>query len=77
MNSSVLNPQSRYYEHIKQILEIDYEDNYWPEDVVFMERNSRDFVSRIGRINESAEAICKTLKDCPIGESKMEEVGGL
>ena len=46
----------------------DYEDNYWPEDAIFMERNSRDFVSRIDRINKNAEAICETLRVSPIGK---------
>ena len=45
----------------------DYEDNYWPEDAIYMERNSRDFVSRVDRINTNAEAICKKLKAAPIG----------
>ena len=47
----------------------DYEDNYWPEDAIFMERNSRDFVSRIDRINTNAEAICDKLKAASIGRS--------
>ena len=47
----------------------DYEDNYWPEDAIFMERNSRDFVSRIDRINKTAEAICETLRVSPIGKT--------
>ena len=38
-----------------------HEDNYWAEDAIFMERNSRDFVSRIERININAEAICEVL----------------
>jgi cystathionine gamma-synthase len=42
-----------------------YEDTYWPEDVVFMERNSRDFLSRIHRINANAEAICEVLQENP------------
>lgn len=64
--SLVLNPQSRYYCKIKATMEVNYEDNYWPEDAIFMERNSRDFVSRIQRINSSAEAICETLIASPI-----------
>ena len=64
--SAVLNPQRRYYSSLKAILKADYEDNYWPEDALFMERNSRDFVSRIQRINSNAEAICDTLKASPI-----------
>lgn len=48
-------------------MEEDYEDNYWLEDAIFMERNSRDFASRIQRINMNAEAICNELRDSPIG----------
>ncbi len=64
--SAVLNPQGRYYPRLKEIIAADYEDNYWPEDAIFMERNSRDFVSRIDRINQNAESICKTLEASPI-----------
>ncbi|KAL9129738.1 MAG: hypothetical protein Q9217_001896 [Psora testacea] len=53
---------SRYYKRLKEAIKAEYEDNYWPEDAVFMERNSRDFVSRIHRINENAVAICDTLR---------------
>lgn len=63
---AVLNPQGRYYSRFKEIMETDYEDNYWPEDAIFMERNSRDFVSRVDRINTNAEAICETLKASPV-----------
>ncbi|KAI4279378.1 MAG: hypothetical protein LQ337_000301 [Flavoplaca oasis] len=56
--SSILNPLSRYYQALKKKMETEYEDNYWAEDALFMERNSRDFVSRIARINVNAEAIC-------------------
>ncbi|KAL8673349.1 MAG: hypothetical protein Q9168_002228 [Polycauliona sp. 1 TL-2023] len=59
--SSILNPQSRYYHPLKNKMETEYEDTYWAEDALFMERNSRDFVSRIARINHNAEAICSTL----------------
>ena len=59
--SAVLNPQGRYYSRFKEFMALDYEDNYWPEDAIFMERNSRDFVSRIYRINTNAEVICDAL----------------
>ena len=41
--SAVLNPQTKMYTELKQTLTSEYEDNYWAEDAVFMERNSRDF----------------------------------
>ena len=43
-------------------------DNYWAEDAIFMERNSRDFVSRIDRINANAEAVCDVLRNDPRGK---------
>ena len=49
----------------------EYEDNYWAEDAIFMERNSRDFVSRIERINKNAEAICQTLAASPVGRCSI------
>lgn len=46
----------------------EYEDNFWAEDAIFLERNSRDFVSRIERINRNAEAICHTLRASSTGK---------
>ena len=62
----VLNPQGKVYRELKEIIEKEYEDNYWAEDAVFMERNSRDFISRIERINVNSDAICQTLQKCSI-----------
>ena len=52
----------------------EYEDNYWAEDAIFLERNSRDFVSRIERINVNAEAICQTLRASSIGTLTGEKM---
>ena len=62
--SMVLNPQSGMYHELKQTVDKEYEDNYWAEDAVFMERNSRDFISRIERVNINAECIAATLLEC-------------
>ncbi|KAF6789336.1 cystathionine gamma-synthase [Colletotrichum sojae] len=59
--SAILNPSGKYYQSLKKAWDEDLEDTYWPEDVVFMERNSRDFASRVERINANAEAICDIL----------------
>ncbi|PSN62535.1 cystathionine gamma-synthase-like protein [Corynespora cassiicola Philippines] len=61
----VLNPRSKNYKQIKHTWENDYEDNHWAEDSIFLERNSRDFVSRIDRINANAEAIADVLRAHP------------
>lgn len=59
--SAIFNPDGRYYSGLKDFARTGFEDTYWPEDVMFMERNSRDFASRIDRINANAEAICDVL----------------
>jgi cystathionine gamma-synthase len=64
--SFILNPQGQYYKILKETLDAHFEDNFWAEDAIFMERNSRDFVSRIERINHSAEAICDVLSSHPL-----------
>ncbi|KAH8908591.1 cystathionine gamma-synthase [Coniochaeta sp. PMI_546] len=66
--SAVFNPQSRYYAALKEGAARLYQDTYWPEDAIFMERNSRDFASRIDRINNNAEAIVELLSAHPLVE---------
>ena len=55
------------YKKLEGAYKVHYEDNYWAEDVLVMERNSRDFASRIDRININADAICEILKKHPRG----------
>ncbi|PWY76662.1 PLP-dependent transferase [Aspergillus eucalypticola CBS 122712] len=66
--SAILNPQGRYYDSLKKAYEADHKDNtnYWAEDIIFMERNSRDFINRIKKINHTTEAICDLLKSHPL-----------
>ena len=67
--SAVLSPASRYYAPLKAAAAAtaaQLEDTYWPEDAIFMERNSRDFASRIDRINVNAEAIAELLLTHPL-----------
>jgi len=54
---------------LKKVAEAEFEDNYWPEDVMFMERNSRHFVPRIEQINENSEMICDMLQAHPLVET--------
>lgn len=65
--SAILNPRGQYYNLLKETMSKEYEDNMFEEDAVFMERNSRDFVSRIARINANAESICDILVRHPRG----------
>jgi len=65
----VLNPNAKRYQQLKQRWTEDYVDNHWAEDSIVLERNSRDFVSRIERIGVNAEAICDVLSAHPRGKS--------
>ncbi|KAI1496030.1 pyridoxal phosphate-dependent transferase [Biscogniauxia marginata] len=64
--SIILNSSGKYYQSLKSAMGGVFEDNYWAEDVIFMERNSRDFKSRIDRVNANAEAICEVLNAHPL-----------
>lgn len=59
--SLVLNPSQKHYETLKAHLQENYEDVYFDEDAIFMERNSRNFGRRIAVIDANAEAVCDLL----------------
>jgi cystathionine gamma-synthase len=63
--AAILNPTGRYYDMLKRTWNKEYEDHMWPEDAIFLERNSRDYVQRIERINGNAEALCTLLQEHP------------
>ncbi|KAK5715694.1 Cystathionine gamma-synthase [Elasticomyces elasticus] len=63
--SLILNPQSRYYDTLKRVLESEYEDKQFAEDSIYMERNSRDFITRTHRINHNGEAVADILRSHP------------
>nr|VWP00441.1 STE/STE11/CDC15 protein kinase [Ganoderma boninense] len=56
--SLVLNPNGRHYAALKAHMAATYEDSYYGEDAVYMERNSRDFRQRIHAIDANALAVC-------------------
>ncbi|EJC97727.1 PLP-dependent transferase [Fomitiporia mediterranea MF3/22] len=60
--SLVLNPSGRHYTLLKSTLQSEYDDIYFNEDAIFLERNSRQFHRRVQLINQNAEAICDFLK---------------
>ncbi|RAL08422.1 cystathionine gamma-synthase [Aspergillus homomorphus CBS 101889] len=63
--SAVLNPHGHYYHSLRETYAREYEDNVWAEDVVFLERNSRDFASRIEKINRTTEVVAELLLNSP------------
>lgn len=60
--SLVLNPAGRHYAALKSHLSQNFEDVYFDEDAIYMERNSRDFKRRIRVIDSNAEAVCDYLR---------------
>lgn len=60
--SLILNPQSRHYATLKAHMSATYEDTYFDEDAIFMERNSRNFAWRIRIIDENTLAVCDFLR---------------
>ncbi|KAG6334183.1 hypothetical protein ID866_4912 [Astraeus odoratus] len=73
--SLVLNPQGRHYVALKQHLFVNYEDVYFDEDAVFMERNSRDFACRIRVIDNNTQAVCAFLRSKSLAENTARPEG--
>lgn len=67
--SLVLNPKGKHYKLLKETLTKQYEDTFWAEDAIYMERNSRDFADRSARINSTAEAVAELFQSCPLIKS--------
>ncbi len=59
--SLVLNPKGRHYTALKAHMAYSFEDSYFDEDAIYMERNSRDFRRRIHIIDQNTEAVCDFL----------------
>ncbi|KAG7448531.1 PLP-dependent transferase [Guyanagaster necrorhizus] len=78
--SLTLNPRGRHYAALKAHLDATYEDVYFEQDAVFLERNSRDSLRRIRVIDENTEAVCNFLRErsiaggAPEGTSVVKEV---
>lgn len=62
----ILNPLTPMYGQLKKYFDENYEDTYWAEDALYLERNSRDFVERSKRINENAAEVVKLLLSSPL-----------
>ncbi|KAL0571821.1 Cystathionine gamma-synthase [Marasmius crinis-equi] len=60
--SLVINPNSRHYESIRDHFVGTFMDDFYSEDAVVMEFNSRDFVSRVHTINANAMAVANFLR---------------
>lgn len=58
----VIPPQSQHHAELKAALSEVYEDNYFAEDAIYLERNSRDFRTRVAAINDNAYELTEYLE---------------
>jgi cystathionine gamma-synthase len=66
--SLVLNSQRPGAKRLREALVAEYEDLLDPEDSAVLERNSRDCVERVRKINQTAERLCDALRAHPLVE---------
>lgn len=64
--SLILNPCAPLYKTFKQYFTDNYEDVFWAEDALHLERNSRDFEDRSQRVNETSLAVVDLLTSCKL-----------
>ncbi|CAK7908745.1 cystathionine gamma-synthase [[Candida] anglica] len=64
--SLILNPSSPLYTELKQYFDEEYEDLFWAEDALYLERNSRDFADRAHKIDNTALAAVELLVKNPL-----------
>lgn len=63
--SLVLNRERPYYDRLKALLAEEFEDIFYGEDAVVLERNSRDVTERIPKINDNAARLVEFLAEQP------------
>jgi cystathionine gamma-synthase len=66
--SLIMNSNRPGARRLRDALEAEYEDLFDPEDAAVLERNSRDCVERVKRINQTAERLCESLRTHPAVE---------
>ncbi|OJJ42031.1 hypothetical protein ASPZODRAFT_162394 [Penicilliopsis zonata CBS 506.65] len=59
--SAILNPNSRHYAALQRQLSATYENGLFVEDAIRLESNSRDFLTRMARINETTQYLVSQL----------------
>jgi cystathionine gamma-synthase len=61
-----LNKKGKYYDKLKNFMNEDYEDFFWDQDAIYLERNSRDFQERSNIMNYNAEKVLKLFQESPL-----------
>lgn len=64
--SLVLNSESKFYDVLKAYMNENFEDLFWDQDAIYLERNSRDFEVRSSKINDNSVEVLKLLQSSPL-----------
>lgn len=64
--SLILNPEGQFFPQLKAHFDKEYEDLLWNEDALFLERNSRDFETRLAKIDATLEKVVALLTALPL-----------
>jgi len=67
--SMMLNQDSKFYDKFKALVETEYEDMMYDKDAIALEINSRTFVSRMEKVNESTKPLIEFLRQHPAVET--------
>lgn len=75
--SAVVSPHSPFADDIRAAMRANHQPEQWfPADVLVMERNSRDFVERVRRASANAAAVADMLRKDPLVEAVYYPKGG-
>ncbi|THH26946.1 hypothetical protein EUX98_g7243 [Antrodiella citrinella] len=72
--SVVLNSSCPHYSALKTALESSYSNDYFLPDLIQMEENSRDFDSRVRKVDVNARAVCRYLHSHSISYCKDSDL---
>lgn len=75
--SAVVSPHSPFADDIRAAMRANYQPEQWfPGDVLVMEKNSRNFVERARRASANASAVADMLRKNPLVETVYYPKGG-
>eukprot|EP00467_Chlorarachnion_reptans_P019196 CAMPEP_0114501096 /NCGR_PEP_ID=MMETSP0109-20121206/8316_1 /TAXON_ID=29199 /ORGANISM="Chlorarachnion reptans, Strain CCCM449" /LENGTH=652 /DNA_ID=CAMNT_0001678803 /DNA_START=174 /DNA_END=2132 /DNA_ORIENTATION=- len=63
--SMILKRNSQFFERFKKFTESEFEDNFYHKDAVALEMNSRSFIPRMEKVNETTKPLVEFLRAHP------------
>ena len=63
--AAIVNPQSPWFERLRDAVDREYEDVLWGGDALLLARYCADFPARVQQINRTAEQLCEFCRSHP------------